>query len=112
MADLIELSTRINETGDLTTRTNRTTGELSELADGLAVVESFSHVWAVDTGDGLVLVDTSQLPSARSSRQPAARKNARALVPKFGRAICPSAPPNSQVPLQFVWNGAHTNLQL
>ncbi|MCB0978936.1 MAG: MBL fold metallo-hydrolase [Acidimicrobiales bacterium] len=38
---------------------NRITNELSELADGLAIVESFSHVLAFRTDDGLVLFDSS-----------------------------------------------------
>ena len=29
------------------------------MGDGLAVVESFSHSWALDTGDGLVVLDAS-----------------------------------------------------
>ncbi|MEM7139960.1 MAG: alkyl sulfatase dimerization domain-containing protein [Actinomycetota bacterium] len=67
MADLLDLSARIIDTGDLTTPTNRVTGELSELGEGLAIVESFSHVWAVDTGDGLVLVDTSHVLSGQGA---------------------------------------------
>lgn len=39
--------------------TNRVTNRLSELDDGLAVVESFSHVVAFRTDDGLVLFDAS-----------------------------------------------------
>ncbi|MBI1339426.1 MBL fold metallo-hydrolase [bacterium] len=38
---------------------NRTTGELSEVADGIAVVEAFSHVVTFRTDEGLVLFDTS-----------------------------------------------------
>lgn len=67
MADLIELSSRIIDTGDLTEPTNRITLELSEVADGLAIVEAFSHVWAVDTGDGLVFVDTSHANSGQAA---------------------------------------------
>ncbi len=59
MADLLELSSRIIDTGDLDEPTNRVTNELSEVADGLAVVESFSHSIVVDTGDGLVAFDAS-----------------------------------------------------
>lgn len=65
MADLIELSSRIIDEGDLSEPTNRISLELSELGDGLAVVEAFSHVWAVDTGDGLVLLDTSHVNSGQ-----------------------------------------------
>lgn len=59
MADLIELSTKIIDSGVLSEDANRITFELSEVDDGLAVVEAFSHVWNIDTGDGLVLVDAS-----------------------------------------------------
>ena len=59
MADLIGLSTRIIDTGDMNEPSNRITFELSEIADGLSIVEAFSHIWSVDTGDGLVLVDAS-----------------------------------------------------
>ncbi len=55
----LDLSTRIIDTGVLDTPANRLTQELSELADGVALVESFSHVVAVDTGDGLITFDTS-----------------------------------------------------
>ena len=41
--------------------TNRVTNELSELGDGLAVVESFSHVVAFRTNEGLVLFDASSV---------------------------------------------------
>ena len=57
--DLLELSARIIDTGDLETPTNRVNLELSEVADGVAVVEAFSHVWAVRTDAGLVLFDAS-----------------------------------------------------
>ena len=39
--------------------TNRITNQLSEVGDGIAVVESFSHVVAFHTDDGLVLFDAS-----------------------------------------------------
>lgn len=38
---------------------NRPTTELSELGNGIAMVEAFSHVVVFKTGDGLVLFDTS-----------------------------------------------------
>ena len=38
---------------------NRINGELSEVAPGIAMVEAFSHVIALETGEGLVLFDTS-----------------------------------------------------
>ncbi|WP_420453510.1 alkyl sulfatase dimerization domain-containing protein [Ilumatobacter sp.] len=55
----IELSTRMIDTGVVDTPSNRVTEELSELADGVAIVESFSHVVAVRTDDGLVAFDSS-----------------------------------------------------
>jgi alkyl sulfatase BDS1-like metallo-beta-lactamase superfamily hydrolase len=57
--DLLDLSARIIDTGDLTTPTNRVNLELSEVADGIAVVEAFSHVWALRSAEGLILFDTS-----------------------------------------------------
>ncbi len=59
MADLLELSARVIDSGEVTEPVNRVTQELSELADGLAIVESFSHSVVVDTGDGLVAFDAS-----------------------------------------------------
>ena len=41
--------------------TNRVTNELSEVGDGLAVVESFSNVVAFRTDEGLVLFDASSV---------------------------------------------------
>ncbi len=55
----IELSTRIIDSGVVATPPNRVTQELSELADGVALIESFSHVLVIDTGDGLVAFDSS-----------------------------------------------------
>ncbi|MEM7273878.1 MAG: alkyl sulfatase dimerization domain-containing protein [Actinomycetota bacterium] len=55
----LALSTRLIDGGIVDTPPNRVSNELSELADGVAMVESFSHVVAVDTGDGLVTFDTS-----------------------------------------------------
>jgi len=67
MADLLELSRRMIDEGDGPDGgtegglgpVNRVNLELSEIADGLAMVESFSHVVAFDSGDGLVLFDAS-----------------------------------------------------
>src|SRR5437763_4292981 len=59
--DLLELSSRIIDgtiDGEIP-RTNRVTGELSEIADGISIVEAFSHVITFDTGDGLVVFDVS-----------------------------------------------------
>jgi alkyl sulfatase BDS1-like metallo-beta-lactamase superfamily hydrolase len=59
MADLLDLSARIIDSGHADQPVNRVTNEISEIAPDLAVVESFSHVavWEVD-GD-LVCFDTS-----------------------------------------------------
>ncbi len=59
MPDLLELSSRIIDGNLLDVPVNRVTNELSELADGLAIVESFSHCVAWRTGDGLVCFDAS-----------------------------------------------------
>lgn len=59
MDDLLQLSADIIESGDVDRPFNRITQELSEVADGLAVVESFSHSVVVDSGDGLVAFDAS-----------------------------------------------------
>ena len=55
----LDLSARLIDTGAVDTPPNRITQELSELADGVALIESFSHVVVVDTGDGLVTFDAS-----------------------------------------------------
>ena len=54
MADLLALSAKVVDSGVADGPVNRTTGELSEVADGLCMVESFSHTVAWDSGDGLV----------------------------------------------------------
>ncbi len=59
MADLLDLSARIIDSGHADQPVNRTTNELSEIADGLAMVESFSHSVVVDSGDGLMAFDAS-----------------------------------------------------
>ena len=61
MADLLALSTRIVDSGKADEPVNRTSGELSEIAEGLAMVESFSHVVTWNSGDGLVCFDTSHI---------------------------------------------------
>ncbi len=61
MADLLALSTRIVDSGIADEPVNRTSGELSEIAEGLAMVESFSHVVTWNSGDGLVCFDTSHV---------------------------------------------------
>jgi glyoxylase-like metal-dependent hydrolase (beta-lactamase superfamily II) len=59
MADLLALSSRVIDSGVADEPVNRITNELSEVADGLAIVESFSHSVVLDTGDGLVAFDAS-----------------------------------------------------
>ncbi len=59
MADLLALSSRIIDSGVVDEPVNRITNELSEVADGLAVVESFSHSVVLDAGEGLVAFDAS-----------------------------------------------------
>ncbi|MBK5222519.1 MAG: MBL fold metallo-hydrolase [Acidimicrobiia bacterium] len=59
MADLLALSARIIDSGNADEPVNRTTQELSEVADGIAMVESFSHTVALRTDDGLVCFDAS-----------------------------------------------------
>ena len=59
MADLLELSARIIDSGVADQPVNRVTNELSMLADDLAIVESFSHCVALRTAEGLVAFDTS-----------------------------------------------------
>lgn len=55
----VDLSTRLIDGGIADVPPNRLTNELSELGDGLAIIESFSHVIVVDTGDGLIGFDSS-----------------------------------------------------
>ena len=62
MADLLALSRHIIDTGVVdsgTGPTNRLSNELSEIADDLAVVESFSHCVAWKTSEGLACFDAS-----------------------------------------------------
>jgi len=61
MADLLGLSARYVDEGvyEGPGSVNRTTTELSELDDGIALVEAFSHVVVLRTTAGLVLFDTS-----------------------------------------------------
>jgi alkyl sulfatase BDS1-like metallo-beta-lactamase superfamily hydrolase len=65
MADLLELSSRIIDTGVADEPVNRVTEELSELGDDLAIVESFSHSVVLRTGEGLVAFDASGAQSGR-----------------------------------------------
>ena len=61
MADLLALSARYidNDIYEGAGLVNRPTTELSELGNGIALIEAFSHVVVFRTGDGLVLFDTS-----------------------------------------------------
>lgn len=64
--ELLEFANRTIDTEEVLGPVNRVTHELTEVADNLAVVESFSHVWAVATGEGLVLFDASGGPAGPS----------------------------------------------
>ena len=57
--DPVELSTRVIDTGEHDEMVNRTTQKLSVLDDDIAIVESFSHIIAFRTDDGLVCFDSS-----------------------------------------------------
>ena len=57
--DLFAVSSRYIDGGVADGPVNRVSNQLSELAEDLAVVESFSHVVAFRTDDGLVLFDTA-----------------------------------------------------
>lgn len=62
MADLLGLSTKIIDEGYAEEQVgpiNRINHQLSEIADGLAIVEAFSHAIVFQTDDGLVVFDTS-----------------------------------------------------
>jgi alkyl sulfatase BDS1-like metallo-beta-lactamase superfamily hydrolase len=59
MADLLTLSSRIIDSGVAEDPHNRITQELSDVADDIAVVESFSHSIVVRTAGGLVAFDAS-----------------------------------------------------
>lgn len=62
----IDLSTRLIDEGINNVAPNRITHELSELDDNIALIEAFSHVVALKTGDGVVAFDTSSAPSGKS----------------------------------------------
>ena len=65
----LQLSARLIDSGIVDTPPNRITQELTELADDVALIESFSHVVVVDTGDGLVAFDSSGGISGREVRR-------------------------------------------
>ena len=55
----LELSTVVIDSGVVTKSVNRITNEITELREGLAIVESFSHCVVLDVGDGLMCFDAS-----------------------------------------------------
>ncbi len=69
MADLLDLSSRIIDSGVTDQPVNRVTNELSEVADGIAIVESFSHCVALRTDDGLVCFDSSGVATGHAVRE-------------------------------------------
>jgi alkyl sulfatase BDS1-like metallo-beta-lactamase superfamily hydrolase len=66
VGNLLDLSSRIIDSGVADEPVNRVTEELSELDDDLAVVESFSHCVVLRTDDGLVAFDASGAKSGRA----------------------------------------------
>ena len=66
MADLLSLSADIIDSGVADQPVNRVTQELSEIADGMAMVESFSHTVVLRTDDGLLCFDTSGAQTGRA----------------------------------------------
>ncbi len=68
MPDLLDISSRIIDSGLVDQPINRVTNELSELASDLAIVESFSHCVAFDSGDGLVCFDSSGVHTGPGGR--------------------------------------------
>jgi alkyl sulfatase BDS1-like metallo-beta-lactamase superfamily hydrolase len=69
MSDLIERSNRFLDTGVVDDEYNPMTLSLHELADGIAMVDGFSHVITFDTDDGLVAFDTSLAAMAPGALQ-------------------------------------------
>ena len=55
----VELSNRIIDSENGEPPHNRVTNQLVEVEEDVAVVESFSHCWAIRTEDGLVCIDAS-----------------------------------------------------
>jgi alkyl sulfatase BDS1-like metallo-beta-lactamase superfamily hydrolase len=64
--DLLALSARIIDDNVLDEPVNRVTNELSEIADDVALVESFSHSAVVRTGGGVVAFDASGVNTGRA----------------------------------------------
>jgi glyoxylase-like metal-dependent hydrolase (beta-lactamase superfamily II) len=69
MPDLLALSSAIIDSGLTDQPVNRVTNELSEVSDSLAMVESFSHCVALDTGDGLMCFDASGVHTGQAVRE-------------------------------------------
>ena len=59
MADLLALSSHIIDNNDTDIHQNRVINELSEIRNNLASVESCGHSVVLDTGDGVVALDTA-----------------------------------------------------
>ncbi len=68
MTDLLALSAAIVDARDGAVRMVRSPNELSVIADGLAVVESFSNSVVVATGDGHVAIDASHAATGAAVR--------------------------------------------
>ncbi|MEI8240731.1 MAG: alkyl sulfatase dimerization domain-containing protein, partial [Actinomycetota bacterium] len=68
MADLLALSSHIIDSGVTDQPVNRVTNELSEVANGIAMVESFSHCVALSTDEGLVCFDSSGVMTGAAVR--------------------------------------------
>ena len=68
MADLLTISSRIIDSGHVDQMINRVNNEISEIGDGVAMVESFSHCVALDTDDGLVCFDASGVLTGEAVR--------------------------------------------
>ncbi len=59
----VDVANRVIDSGTPEPPHNRVTEELVPVEDDVAVVESFSHCWAVDAGEGLVCWDASGVQS-------------------------------------------------
>ncbi len=69
MADLLALSSRVIDSGLVDQPVNRVNNELSEVADGIAMVESFSHCVALRTDEGLTCFDASGVMTGQAVRE-------------------------------------------
>ena len=59
MTDLLAISSQAIDSGRIDQPVNRVNHELSEIGDGIAMVEAFSHAIVFRTAAGLVVFDTS-----------------------------------------------------